>query len=171
MTYVNLKMPVDIARDYLKSQLGSYAYNKNNGVIVYLNTICYGDSGNITDIRVQAYPVEEYDDILKLFTSHVNTLIDMEFIDTDLPSGEDETIKWIEEKNAILNRLEEFKRSSTTIDVKLPMFSNGSDSEQAPASKQFNPIDDITPADIEVDLFNGSSAPPEYITELDGEIL
>lgn len=173
MTYVDLKLPIDVARDYVKDQLNSYAYNTKENLIIYLNQLCYGDDGSINDVKIQAYPVSPIlnEDITGLFTLSVPPLTEMLFIEIIPPTDKEELIEWIQQKNGILNALEEFKGTHTIIDINLPVFTSGDTSEPStPPAKPFNPMDDITPADIEVDLMNGPIN-TGYIQELDDEIL
>lgn len=168
MVYAVLKVPIKDAKEYLESEINSYAYDTNKHALVFLEQFFYDTNGNIS-VKTQMFQIEDDDDLVKEFVVDNPAIPGLKFMKNDCPTNEDLMLAWVKITNEKLNKLVEFRESTNSSSIDLPVFEIGQIDDSEIVSPR-SPMDKISPDDIPVDIPNN---PMDfgYSPEMDQEVL
>lgn len=153
MMYVNLKLPSNDARDYLISELNSYAYDANQHALVFLEQFFYDSKGNV-NVKTQMYKIDDDSPLVKAFVIDNPTIPGLKFIKCARPENEKLMEDWFKINNNLLNKLVEFRETSSGATINLPVFEvkNETSQQSDTISEQLTAMDKLSPDDIPVDI-------------------
>ena len=172
MMYVNLKLPIGDARDYLISELNSYAYDANQHALVFLEQFFYDAKGNV-NVKTQMYQITDDNPLVKAFVIDNPTIPGLKFIKCTRPETEKLMEDWFKINNNLLNKLVEFRETTSGASINLPVFEVKNEiSQQSDNTTEEQPttMEKLSPEDIPVDIPDNPMS-FGYSSETDQEVL